>query len=82
MPLSAVVVKCRWKEGAGGDGLGKVWNQKPIRARSLQMRAWRRRCHLERELERALVLRDIGEGVLVGKVGDGDEGFWVGLDIG
>ncbi len=73
------MVKCRRKEGGGGDGLGKVCSHRPIRARNLQMCAWRVRKNLEGGLERLPVLGGVRNGGIVAAAGEADRGFWVGL---
>ena len=69
------MVKYRRKEGAGGDGLGKVCSQRPIRARNLQMRACKVRNHLEGQLKRLSLLGVVRKGAVAAAAGDADRDF-------
>lgn len=68
----------RWKEGAGGEGVGKVCSQKPMRARNRQVRAWRVRRRREGGLEG---LEGVRKGVVVAAARDGDEDGEFGVGV-
>ena len=75
------MVKYRRKEGAGGDGLGKVCSQRPIRARDLQMCACRVRNHLEGEFKRLSLLGGDRKGAVTAAAGDVDRESWVEVSM-